>query len=467
MISRRPRWSPLRRNGAFLIGASLALVAETAQAGHAPLVPEPRTILLRNGHPEHVVIGTRRGGYFVTRDAGATWSWICESGIGYDDEEVYPGALLESGTLVLSTGFGGVAISPDGCAWEPWLPSEQPFVADVRASGDRVVALEARAAGEAFVNQLWQSTDDGVSWSALGEPFGPDSRAVSFSLTESGEIYAASEDTSGAKLWHADAEGNGWSSASLTSEPAVTPRVVGARGTAADAHVYVVLNRARVEGSNGPGDRVVIARDGGASVETALDALGELSAWSLSSGAERLVVGGHHDGIYLLDSAAVDPALVRVSGMSVHALAWADDGRLYAAGHEATDGFSVGVSEDSGQTFSALFALCQVSGPLACAAGTGVGDQCSSGGEMGWDVRKEVANPEACVDDDSQGPSNAAGAAAIDESHGEPASQSKNDEETGCSLAGRSPTSSSSGLLMTALLALLWRRRVCAKRAGD
>jgi len=47
-------------------------------------VPEPRSILLREDDPQHVVVGTRLGGYFVTTDAGATWSWMCEAGVGYE-----------------------------------------------------------------------------------------------------------------------------------------------------------------------------------------------------------------------------------------------------------------------------------------------------------------------------------------------------------------------------------------------
>ena len=35
---------------------------------------------------------------------------MCEAAVGYADEEVYPGALLPSGKLVVSTGFGGIAI---------------------------------------------------------------------------------------------------------------------------------------------------------------------------------------------------------------------------------------------------------------------------------------------------------------------------------------------------------------------
>src|SRR6478609_1945664 len=165
--SRRTR---VRRNVAACMLVGCVCSANVALAGHAPLVPEPRTILLQNGRSEHVVVGTRRGGYFVTQDAGASWSWLCEAGVGYDDEEVYPGAILPSGVLVVSTGFGGVASSADGCAFTPWLPSEQPFIADIRVRAGQsssVVALEASADGASFVNRLWESTDDAATWQQL------------------------------------------------------------------------------------------------------------------------------------------------------------------------------------------------------------------------------------------------------------------------------------------------------------
>lgn len=406
MISRRSRTPRVGRNGAWLLGAFIAFCAESAHAGHEPLVPEPRTILLRAGDPNHVVIGTRRGGYFVTRDGGTSWSWICEAGIGYDDEEVYPGALLGNGALVVSTGFGGLAISPDGCGWSPWLPSEQPFVADVRvsATGDRVVVLEARAAGEAFVNRLWQSTDQGGSWQELGEPFAADSQALSFALSESGEVFAGSAGPAGAELWRAGPDAVGWQRLQLSGEPAVRPRIVGASGSGESARIYAVLNHAVAEGITTPADSVVVSSDGGASFRTLLHAQGEIAASALSADGDRLAVGGHADGVHVLEqakSALPDAELPQVSTMSVHALAWGDGGQLYAAGHEAIDGFSVGVSSDAGRSFAPLFALCQVTGPLACSADSAVGAQCSSSGETGWDVRKEVANPDACRDPDA------------------------------------------------------------------
>jgi hypothetical protein len=402
MIGRRA-WSAQKRpRGSLRALLGVTLLTAVAHAGHAPLVPEPRTILLRSDAPEHIVIGTRLGGYFVTRDAGATWSWMCEAGVGYDDEEVYPGALLAGGTLVVSTGFGGIARSADGCGWSPWLPSEQPFVADLRADPmdpGAVLALEARSDGEAFVNQLWRSTDGANTWQPLGAAFAADALAASFAISDEGELYVGVSTPAGAELLRSADSALSWQRATLTTEPGVTPRIIGARGQPASARVFVVADYAQTEGVSVAGDRALLSSDGGQSFSTLLEATGDLSSWSLSADGARLAIGGHDDGIYLLaDAANANPgaAMTLVTSRRVHALAWGAQGQLYAAGHEASDGFSVGVSTDDGRTFRGIFALCQVRGPLACPADSSVGMQCLSGGETGWDVRKEVADSDAC-----------------------------------------------------------------------
>jgi hypothetical protein len=426
--------------------------------------------LLREDHPEHVVIGTRRGGYFVTTDAGATWSWMCEAGVGYDDEEVYPGALLKSGTLVVSTGFGGVAASADGCGFSPWLPSEQPFIADVRHSpiaSAAVLALEARAEGEAFVNQLWQSSD-GFRWQALGEPFAPEVLASSFAISNEGELYVGVSGPSGAELWHSADLGQNWQESQVTAEAGVTLRVIGATGSGDAARVFVIVDYTQTEGLTVSGDRALASVDGGQNFSTLLQATGDLSSWSLSKDGARLAVGGHNDGIFVLEDAknlTNTAVLPRVSYKPVHALAWGDDGRLYAAGHEATDGFSVGVSADAGRIFEPLFALCQVQGPLACAADSSVGSQCQSAGETGWDVRKEVASSTACTPPSPEAAPN--GPVTPDGSAAGPSAQPNRDvpatPNDAAEPAGASCAVSAAGTGGGASLLLLWSALVAAR----
>lgn len=351
-----------------------------------------------------MVIGTRLGGYFVTRDAGATWSWMCEAGVGYDDVEVYPGALLPGGTLVVSTGFGGLAVTADGCSWAPWLPSEQPFVADVRTQPGApatVLALEARSDGAAFVNRLWRSSDDAKTWQALGEPFAVDALASSFAVSDEQELYVGVSGPAGAELLRSADGALSWQRAPLTTEPGVTPRVIGAHGAPGRAHVFVVADYVQAEGLTTAGDGVVMSMDGGQTFSPLLEIAGDLSSWALSTDGAHLAVGSEDEGIYSLSDAShagSDAVMSLVTSRGVHALAWDSQGQLYAAGHEASDGFSVGVSDDGGASFRGVFALCQVQGPLACAADTSVGQACKTSGETGWDVRKEVASSDACTE---------------------------------------------------------------------
>lgn len=457
MISPRARRALTRQNGHLRVITYIGLLTSTAHAGHAPLVPEPRTLLIRDGKPEHVVVGTRRGGYFITRDAGATWSWICEAGVGYDDEEVYPGAFLGNGTLVVSTGFGGLAVSREGCGWSPWLPREQPFVADIRVRRDldhTVVALEgSRDSASGFVNQLWQSDDDARTWQTLGPAFAPETQAVSLALSDEGALYVATSGPAGAELFRSEGPALSWERALVTSEAGVVPRIIAVSGEEA-SRVYLVLDAAQAEGLATPGDRVVMSVDAGRTFLPLLQAEGDLSASSLSPDGKRLAVGGHDDGIYLLsdaDGATAGATLELVSPLRAHALAWGADLRLYAAGHEASDGFSVGVSADQGRSFSPFFALCQVTGPLACPADSSVGELCSSSGETGWDVRKEVADNSACTADADT----TTGGAASSPAEGSATTTAAK----GCGVALPAPASPGGWLSLAALGALLRRRK--------
>jgi hypothetical protein len=476
MVGRRALGAHKKPRGALRALLSVTLLTTVGRAGHAPLVPEPRTILLREDEPSHIVVGTRLGGYFVTRDAGATWSWMCEAGVGYDDEEVYPGALLTGGMLVISTGFGGVAVSADGCGWSPWLPSAQPFVADIRTqpgSATVVLALEARGEGDAFVNQLWRSSDNAQTWQELGAPFAPDALASSFAISDEQELYVGVSGPAGTDLLRSANAALDWQRATLTTEPGVTARVIGARGAPGSAHVFVVADYTQGEGTTSSGDRALLSIDGGQTFSPMLEAAGDLSSWALSADGARLAVGGHNDGIYLLnDASRASPGAVMtlVTSRRVHALAWSAQGQLYAAGHEASDGFSVGVSEDEGRTFRGVFALCQVQGPLDCAADTTVGMECKSSGEQGWDVRKEVAVSDVCTaSGELTGAAGAstgtAGATAGTASAGVEAAAATNPEpnrdESGCALSPAPVRRGRSLSLSLALLAAV----VAARRA--
>jgi hypothetical protein len=229
---------------------------------------------------------------------------------------------------------------------------------------------------------------------------------VSFAFSEAGALYVVSSGPAGAELLRSEDSAVSWTRTIVVPDLGVTPRVIGAREGASQPHLYVLLDYAQAAGLTTPGDRVLMSLDRGESFTSLFDAAGDLLGWSLSPDGERLAVGGHADGVQLLtnaNSARAGAALTQVSTVAAHALAWGTDGQLYAAGDEAEDGFSLGVSTDEGHSFTALFALCQVNGPLACPVDTTVGALCLSSGETGWDVRREGALSTVCTPAGSAG----------------------------------------------------------------
>ena len=56
-------------------------------------------------------------GLLVTRDAGKSWSLICEQAVGYGSNQDPVLGLFENGNLMAGL-FGGLALAPeDGCSW--------------------------------------------------------------------------------------------------------------------------------------------------------------------------------------------------------------------------------------------------------------------------------------------------------------------------------------------------------------
>ncbi|MCG8555826.1 MAG: hypothetical protein MJD61_11155 [Proteobacteria bacterium] len=69
------------------------------------LIEDPR-------YPAHLVVRATYG-LLVTRDAGASWSLICEQAVGYGGNEDPALGLLADGTLMAGL-FGGLALVPAG-----------------------------------------------------------------------------------------------------------------------------------------------------------------------------------------------------------------------------------------------------------------------------------------------------------------------------------------------------------------
>jgi hypothetical protein len=146
--------------------------------------------------------------------------------------------------------------------------------------------------------------------------------------------------------------------------------------------------------SHPEGTRLLRSEDGGISAELVFTGAGSLLGFAITG--DELATGGPMDGLWVGDPEG--GALERVSDVGALCLTYGPDG-LYACADAATDGFSLGRSRDSGQSFEPVLKLSELCGPVSCGSDTQVAKQCP----FEW---REVARRlgTTCGVDDSASP---------------------------------------------------------------
>jgi hypothetical protein len=333
--SKTPRRGKLRVGVCALLAITPFTFVRPARGSHPLPKHEVQQILVDHSEARAVGLGLRFGGYVLRRE-GSTWSSVCPAALGSDDTETYPGVSLSDGSLVVSTGLGGIARSKDGCGWSAWHPDFPAFFVDLRAAtADPALlfALSSTADGAGFSTLFWRSTDGGESWLAQGEPLPADVAATSFAVSASSasRLYVAGSGTNGAELLRSDDAGGSWNR--ITIEHAGVPRSMGVRSAEQDAgkDILVVLLEAHQHGEPGSAltDSIHVSLDGGEHFSLLYASAGDLRAAALSN-AGQLAFGGS-DGLFVADVAGRDGPKRRElpPATFVQALAWAGV-RLFA-----------------------------------------------------------------------------------------------------------------------------------------
>src|SRR5262249_61735009 len=98
-------------------GWSAALVAVALTAAPVPALangryPLSQQLLSDPSNPSAFYLRATYG-ILASRDAGASWSWICESGVGYESGEDPMMGIYADGT-VMAGAFPGPVLSPGG-----------------------------------------------------------------------------------------------------------------------------------------------------------------------------------------------------------------------------------------------------------------------------------------------------------------------------------------------------------------
>ena len=406
------------RISVFAAVGSLAALSSGAAAADGGRFPSPNRVLFSPSDP-NLVVARATYGILPSHDNGSSWSYLCDDALGLpatsvDDPEI---ALTAGNALIagLPAPLQGLDVSPDvGCSWScVGGPLANQTIADnvVRPDKPHVVlavtsTYAASDAAVAFYNsQVFQSTDDGAHWTALGNPIDPSllvrtidvSRADAsgnFSIYLSGTRGYGSGRT--ASLLVSTDEGRTWTEHLLqVFDPATEDSVyLGGVDPTDPKRVYLRSSAA----FSGGRSRLFMTTDGGGSFTTpmtfqipeqqAIDTVtGEALAFALSPDGSKVYVGTKGDGLFVASRA--EGVFRKTSPIAVWCLATRKQ-ELWVCSVEASTyaigtPFVIGVTTDDGAHFtSKLPTIATLCGPLSCATGTRTSLGCNatvSGGQ--------------------------------------------------------------------------------------
>ncbi|WP_437984130.1 WD40/YVTN/BNR-like repeat-containing protein [Sorangium sp. So ce117] len=368
----RPGSRPARAAALAAVPRAVALVAMALPSPAAAngVFPSADQIVFDPADPARAVARMTYG-LLTTRDGGASWRWICEGAVGYDDTagQSPPIAAAASGRVLAALADGIAVGAEGGCAW----------ARAAELAGREVIDLSVRQGDPSYVvavaagtrHGLWASRDGGASWTGAGAllPAGFVARTVDVAPSDPRRVYVsglASEGGSVKGVLARSADGGEtWQTAAVPgSTTSREPYIAGVDPLDADV-LYVRI-------ASAPG-RLFVSTDGGAAFAPVFTTEGFVRAFAISPDGATVAVGSDVDGVFRAPSSTL--AFERVSSVAPRCLAWTDSG-LYACASEFLDGFTIGRSLDGGATFEPLLQQSCIRGPLECAASTAVGAVC-------------------------------------------------------------------------------------------
>jgi hypothetical protein len=338
--------------------------------------PASNAIVFHPGDPNTMVVRVTFG-LLISKDAGASWKWICERGIGFSGVEDPSYVITPKGTLVAGT-FEGAAVSRDGgCDWSYVGGKGANVFVDLtlREDGEIVgvssVYDKAAEGKSLYANAVMRSTDDGQSFEVVAKGLAPGLLLESIEVARSDRkrIYVSAirgEESRKGLLLVSNDGGATFTERDIgliAGERA--PFIAEVDPTRPD-RVYV-----RTSGQPDGPSRLLLTEDAGKTFRTILAASGPLSGFALTRDGTRVFAGGRETGIH--SASTVDLAFAKVSPVEAQCLG-ALGTALWACSN-GKSGFFVGLSENAGKTFNPKLQPNGIS-PLTCGQETSVGREC-------------------------------------------------------------------------------------------
>jgi photosystem II stability/assembly factor-like uncharacterized protein len=429
--------------------AASMLLATLSGAGLARAnsrYPLAGQVVVSPGNPS-TIVARATFGMLGSSDGGKSWTWICESAIGYFGSEDPPIAVTGDGsTLVAST--IGIGVSHDGgCSWStnPGLPTGR-YGVDVTvqpSNPHQAFALVSGRVDGSYLVWLAKTDDDGRTFTETGSlPQDFVATTVEVTPTKPERVYVSGKifSTQQGAVMRSDDGGITWSPFLLDIHGSASIYI----GAVDPLDADVVYVRTLDDTTS----RVIATRDGGATWKDVWSAPGDVPGLALSADGGTMAVGGPMAGINIASTS--NWAFRQTSSLGPYCLAWQGND-LVACGKEATDGFSIGVSHDEGAHFTPLLHLADIV-PRSCPA-TSAGGSCATD----WAPVAKQIGVDAGGSIEGTGPTGR-------NPELNPVGDESPKRGCGCRTVSRAPASAASVLSFTLLIAGIARRR--SSRSG-
>jgi hypothetical protein len=359
--------------------------------------PASNQMVFSSSDPNLIVLRTSYG-ILPSHDNGASWGYICEEALGIVGANATqdPSVGLTANNSLIAGVSVGLNVSTDvGCNWNcigQNSLAHQP-IADLAVRPDMPTSAVAitktyvatDSAQDVTLSQVYETTDNGVTWTAIGKPIDPNVivQTIDVAKGDPNRLYVSGTRGFGsvktASIFVSTDKGTNWTELQLpdadydqTTEDSI---YIGAIDPSDPDRVYIRSSgletggRSRLtvlSGASTATPSFKTARIFEVEAGMAGEITGELLGLALSPDGSKVYVGTKEDGLW--SAAASDLNFTKKSSIIVQCLATRGN-ELWACS-AAKSGFVAGVSTDDGATFKAkLPVIGDLTGPIACTAG--------------------------------------------------------------------------------------------------
>ncbi len=384
----------LSKAGCAAGAAALVLVAASPSGANGRF-PSANQIVFSPVDANLVVLRATFG-ILISRDAGATWVWLCEDALGISSAATEdPSVCVSAGGSLIAGTSRALEVSPDlGCNWGALggLLANEGIV-DVALRPDAphsIVALQSSydrdAGGAGYVSQIFESRDDGVSWSPLGARIqgGVVATTLDVAPSDPNRLYVAATrfatdaGPASASLFVSVDRGANWTERPL---PALEPTSESAVfiGAVDPTNADIVYLRSGKGVQSLEPSRLFVTRNAGQSFQVALALAGQMLGFALSPDGKNVYAGGPGDGLLVAASGSLgSPGAFAHVAPQVHVQCLATHGSDLWACSDELSGFVAAVARDGGASFTPKLHFVDIKTPIACPSDA-AGAQCSGG----------------------------------------------------------------------------------------